>query len=189
MDKWNIGTIPQERWYAFSINIDPSWQDSTASNNPTGTSIAQWHTNTDPGEPAKSPHLSIMVQGSTFQVWRIDNLSDPNPITTHSPQSYTKRTWRVGPVIKGQWVDWVVYAKWSYNSDGVLKIWKNSNIVVDHRGPNTYNDKNPQFFKFGIYNWWWSKHTPSPSDVLTAYYDEIKIGDKNSSYENVAPGR
>jgi hypothetical protein len=147
--------------------------------------VAQWHTNTDPGEAAKSPHLSIHVKGDT---WVVINNSDPNRITTRFPnKSFRRKNWNGAQVRKGQWVDWVIYAKWSYKSDGVLQIWKDGALIVNHRGPNTYNDTKSQIFKFGIYKSWWQAEKPSRRNTLTVYFDEVRIGSGYANYNNVAP--
>jgi hypothetical protein len=127
--------------------------------------------------------LSILVTRDNY--WKITNLSDPNPITTAG--SFKKISWTVGKVEKGKWVDWVIHAKWSYSSDGILKIWKNNQLIVNYTGPNLFNDQQPEFIMFGIYKAWWKSNPPSQRNTLTAYFDEVKIGDANSSYDDVAP--
>ncbi|PRX38587.1 DUF4377 domain-containing protein, partial [Salegentibacter salegens] len=48
---------------------------------------------------------------------------------------------------------------------------------------NSYNDEKYPYFKFGVYKWKWG--TAATQRVI--YYDEVRIGDKNSSYEEVKP--
>jgi hypothetical protein len=178
--KWGESYVGDTRWYGLSVNIDPAWQDEVS--DPNGTRVGSWHSNNDPGEVAKSGHLGILVKGDR---WLIDNRSDPNLITTKD--SFTKRIWDVGKVEKGKWVDWVVHVKWSYKSDGFLKIWKDGQLITNYQGPTTYNDLKPQLFKFGIYKAWWNHELPPRRNTLILYYDEVRIGDENSSYEEVAP--
>jgi hypothetical protein len=181
--RFGTGYVGDTRWYGLSINIDPTWYDGTR--DPNGTIVAQWHRNSDPGESGKAPHLAIMVKGDNWHIW---SLSDPRPLTTHNPPSYKKIVWDVGKIPKGQWVDWVVYAKWSYQADGILKIWQNGNLIVSHVGPNVFNDKNPEYVKWGIYKAWWGAwERPATRNTLITYHDEIRIGDASSSYEEVAP--
>jgi Polysaccharide lyase len=177
--------VGSTRWYGMSIMVDPSWRDDT--NDPNGgPRVASWHRVPDPGEYAsKSGHLGIIVTKDLR--WTVTNVSDPNYLTTKTPTSFTKRVWNVGPVEKGKWVDWVIYAKWSYKSDGILKVWKNGALVINYLGPNVYNDRNSEFFKFGIYKSWWDYQLPPTKNTLIVYYDEVRIGDQNSSYNAVAP--
>jgi hypothetical protein len=181
--KNNTASIGSTRWYGMGVNIDPSWRDDT--NDPNGTIVFQWKSNPDAGEEAsRSPQLAIMVHKDE---WKISNLSDPNRITTNS--SFKRINWKGGVIEKGKWVDWVVYAKWSYKSDGVLKVWKNGTLMIDHRGPNTFNDEKPEYIRFGVYKAWWKHQLPPTRNTLTVYFDEVRIGDQNSSYQNVAPKR
>jgi hypothetical protein len=179
--KYKTAKIGDIRWYGVSIYVDPSWRDTTR--DPNGTIVFQWHRVPDPGEATKSPHLSIQI--TRDDVWKIVNLSDPNPITT--PGSSKMISWNVGNVEKGKWVDWVVHAKWSYKSDGILKVWKDGELLVNYAGPNLFNDQQPEFIMFGVYKARWNHELPSQRNTLTVYFDGIKVGDANSSYNDVAP--
>ncbi len=64
------------------------------------------------------------------------------------------REYDLGEYERGVWTDWVVHAKWSYGSDGFLKIWKDGKLVIDQNGPNAYNDASGPFFKMGLYKGW-----------------------------------
>jgi hypothetical protein len=160
--------------------VDPSWKDSTT--DPNGTVVVQWHGPPDPDEPAHSPQLSIRVTKDNR--WRIVTMYDANAKSTStSPQ---KLSYDLGSIKKGVWVDWVVHAKWHYNSTGLLEIWKDGTKVVDRDGPNTYNDQTQIMVAFGIYKGWYSREQPSPRDILTIYHDGVRIGDQNSTYADVA---
>jgi hypothetical protein len=179
-EKWNVGHVGDARWYGFSVYIDPSYADT--SDDPNGTIILQLHGNKDACDIAKGPHLAIIIT-NTMQ-WRIRNQSDPNPCTTNG--AVGRIDWHPGTATKGVWVDWVIYAKWSYGSDGELKIWKDGNLVVNRNGPNTYNDQDLEDIKWGIYKSWWGIKPAPASDLLTVYHDQIKVGDANSSFDEVA---
>jgi hypothetical protein len=181
LERGGINHIGKTLWYGFSIYVDPSWVDNSTDSN--GTIVAQWHSPNDSCDIARGPHLGIRIL-RTLE-WSVQNTSDPNACTTSA--SRTSVNFNLGPVTKGVWVDWVIYAKWSYGSDGELKIWKSGNLVINRNGPNTYNDQSEQLFKWGIYKSWWNREKPVNTFVL--YYDEIKIGDASSRYEDVAPTR
>jgi Ca2+-binding RTX toxin-like protein len=72
--------------------------------------------------------------------------------------------------------------QWSYKSDGLLQVWRDGQKVLDRAGPNTYNDLQGNYFKFGIYN----HSIESPTDK-TLYFDEVRLGNQNNTYEDVAP--
>jgi len=184
-EKSGLSHVGDERWYGYSVNVDPVFKDSSGS--PNGALVMQWHGNGDACDTTRSPHLGIMV--TVDMRWRIQNIHDPNPCTVqeHGGSTNVRNDWYAGNVEKGKWVDWVVYAKWSYRSDGVLKIWKDGKLVVERNGPNAYNDQPPEILKWGVYNSWWNAHAPASTDKLITYVDEIRIGDANSSYAEVAP--
>ena len=71
--------------------------------------------------------------------------------------------------------------KWSYEADGFLKIWKNGVLVTDRTGGTCFNDDRGPFLKIGIYG------ILDQDQTATIYYDELRIGDSNSSYSEVAP--
>jgi Polysaccharide lyase len=175
--------VGSERWYGVSMYVDPSWKDTTS--DPNGTIVMQWHGPSDSGEGGQSPHLSLKITKDNR--WRVTTVYDANAISTSS--SVTKINRDVGAVTKGVWVDWVIHAKWHYNSTGRLEVWKNGTKVVNYSGPNTYNDKTQLGLFFGIYKSWYSREQPSPRNTLIIYHDEVRIGDHMSSYEEVAPTR
>jgi hypothetical protein len=173
-----------ERWYGASMYVAPSWQDKTY--DPNGTIVMQWHGNGDPGEVAHSPQLSIAITPDNR--WRVTTCYDATAISTSSacPNKIVRN---IGVVTKGVWVDWVVHARWAYDSKGLLEVWKDGIKVVNYSGPNTYNDQTQNGLFFGIYKGWWKHEQPSTRDTLIIYHDNLKIGDQNSSYAEVAPKR
>jgi hypothetical protein len=183
-ENWQDTTahVGAERWYGFSVYVDPTYTDT--STDPNGTIVFQWHGSPESCDIVKSPRLLLAVTRDLR--WRVRNQSDPNPCTTDITAG--RIDFDVGPVTKGVWVDWVVYAKWSYTSTGILKVWKDGSLVVNRTAnPNTYNDQNPEIVKWGIYKSWWHVQAPPSPDRLVVYLDEIKIGDASSSYNEVAP--
>jgi len=86
------------------------------------------------------------------------------------------------PFSTGQWVDFVINVKWSYEAEGVFKIWKNGVLITDRNGPNCFNDDTGPYLMLGIYG------RIDQDQTMTIYCDELRIGDSNSSYSEVAPG-
>jgi polysaccharide lyase-like protein len=182
-EKWNLYSIGDAQWYGFSVYIDPAWKDSTS--DPNGAVLAQWHSTKDSCDQASYANLTIRYKETTNS-WIVKTDSDSNACSTST--SYTRQEWSVGSAAKGVWVDWVIYVKWSYQSDGILKVWKNGQLVLDKTGPNAFNNAGKGgFLKWGVYKSWWSVKTPAATDILIAYYDSLKVGDANSSYNDVAP--
>jgi hypothetical protein len=173
-----------EWWYGASIKPDASWTDRTS--DPNGVVVLELHQQNDSGESGKSPHLSIRILplgGGVYQ-WRVENVSDPTFVTTESTLTLTN--YDLSTVQLGQWTDWVIHAVWSYQSNGVLQVWKDGALVVNVTGPNQYNDAQQEMMKFGIYKSWWNVEAPPSRDVLIVYHDRIRVGDANSSYNEIA---
>lgn len=94
--------------------------------------------------------------------------------------------------MKGKWVDFVIQAKWTGNSDGFFKLWTrvdNSGYVqkVNYAGPTYWNDEaRGPYFKMGLYkgnpNW------DGPGAPRYLYTDEYRLGNATSSFQEVAPG-
>ena len=177
-----MAEMGQEYWYSFSIFIPANWQ-----NDDLRDELAQFHAPPDPGEVWRNPPLGFDTREGKWEIW---NRWDKRRIQTHpnNHQSGHRLLW-TGPLHKGQWNDWVVHVKWSYEDDGFLEIWLNDVKVVNDNGPNCYNDQHQRYFKWGIYKRAWSTNSP-PFEVHTRviYNDGMRIGDKDSSYREVAPG-
>lgn len=93
--------------------------------------------------------------------------------------------------IRGKWVDYVMQAKWTGNSDGFLKMWVkvgNGEYVqkVNYNGRTFWNDEDTgPYMKLGLYKGdpGWSGNAPQ-----RIYTDEYRLGDTSSSFSEVAPG-
>ena len=170
--------VQPEGWYGFS-NFFPSSYTS----DPTPEIVAQWHDLPDFGEETdRSNSNSIMVENGKL-IWQVrwdTRFLMPDNI----PEGLLNIV--IGDVPKNKWIDWVVHIKYSHTNTGILEVWMDGEKVIDRQNmPNSYNDKAYPFFKFGIYKWKWG--TATSQRVI--YYDEVRVGDENSSYDKVNPGR
>jgi hypothetical protein len=175
-----------EVWYGFSVYIPSDWvndsQDqeilqqvhNTPDNKP-GTSSPNWNV-------ARSPFLALVGENGTF---RWSSRANAARYGASGWVQYPREDYvYTGSMKKGGWTDWVVHAKWSYQSDGRLEIWRDGVKVVSRTGPNTYNERNPGFFKLGLYKWTW-RNTKVSKRIIQ--YDALKIAGKGGSYSMVAP--
>lgn len=84
------------------------------------------------------------------------------------------------PLKRGGWNDIVMRIKFSYTSPGINQVWLNGVKFVNNTTKiNAHNDAIPPNWHIGIYG--------SLDTKTTIYYDEIRIGDASSSYDEVAP--
>src|ERR1700754_2891267 len=170
-----------ERWYGFS-NYLPS--DFVA--DPLPEKIAQWHEVPDweLGESWRSPPISLGIENDRFY---LQILWAAAAVNTNATRDGEKKV-DLGPVDKDKWNDWVFHIKFSYQSDGIVEIWKNKQKIFDYSGPNSFNDKHLPYFKIGIYKWgWkgWASYSPEEKRVL--FYDEVRIGNRLANMQLVSP--
>ena len=77
--------------------------------------------------------------------------------------------------------DWVVHVEWAFDETGLLEVWRDSELIVTKRGPNTYRDLDPQIsLRIGIYKWpwsdpFWSGGPPSVVSKRVVFFDEVRI--------------
>jgi hypothetical protein len=163
-----------EYWIGFSSYLPVSWGFDKKEE-----LIFQLHGNS--GD--RSPPIGLYINGDEWY-WYLRWQPDPKGKYSVAGE---KQLWRE-KYEKGKWVDWVIHAKWSYNDDGFLEIFKDGVSIVTNYGPNCFNDKEgmrgPQT---GIYKWPWL-HGPSDVTERVVYLDDFKVIEGKASYEDVAPG-
>ncbi len=135
-----------ERWYGFSIFLPKDYVGD-----PTPEIVTQWHASPDRdrGEVWRSPPLALLTEDGR---WKITWRWDADPIMKQNRADGSKSE-SLGEYKTGVWTDWVFHVKWSWESDGLLEIWKNGKKAVHYQGPNAYNDARGVYFKTGIYEW------------------------------------
>jgi hypothetical protein len=173
-----LGAIPanSEYTYRFSIFIPTTYQRDASPE-----ILAQWHDFPDfnLGETWRSPPLCLLTANDN---WNLSNKSDPRPKTPSiNDPGITSQSRNLGPIAKGQWTDFVFHVKWSYQSNGVLEVWKNGQLIFRKYGPNTYNDRVGPYILIGPYKWEW-KSNPQKSIVTQriAYFDAVRVDQGNT---------
>ncbi len=153
----------QDRWYGFKVFLAEPWMIHEKNE-----VIAQWHSTRDKffGDTnGRGPPLAMRIIDGYFRI------SYGWDASIRSKQKHlAKYTLWYGPLVTGQWVDWLFHVKWSYGDDGVIQIWKDGVMIVDHAGPNTYNDIRGNYLKLGSY------HPPIARTVLL---DDVYIGGRD----------
>ena len=170
-------TARAEGWYGFSQYFPASYTSGS-----TGEVIGQWHDQADDGEHVdRSPSNTLLTSDGRIKWmarWDADKIMD-------SGYSDGLEYIDLGAIPKNEWIDWVVHIKYSHTNTGILEVWMNGEKVIDRQNmPNSYNDDAYPYFKFGIYKWNWG----SDSSQKVIYYDEVRIGNENSCYDEVKPG-
>lgn len=180
----------QERWYGERVLIPADWTIDTSRGHDI---VMQWHAIPGNGKPT-NPNLEISVGGTNWHVRQ----------TFGEPPDH-KRGWQADladPLRPGEWVAWVVHAKWSPRDDGLIQIWKDGRLVVERAGPNVYGNLGLEYtpyLKTGIYRPEWHTDTPekraSFDRVVAAatnkvvYVTDVRIGDARASLVAVGSGQ
>jgi hypothetical protein len=174
--------VHAERWYGYSVFIPVGYKyDSDVD------TINQWHEVPDwsRGESWRSPPMGFGLVNHHYEFitrW------DSRPVNTMADSWIPKGPeggrvdYNFGAATEGVWTDWVFHVQWSYKSDGFIQVWRDGDKVLDRTGPNTYNDLQGNYFKFGIYN----HSIESPVDKKL-FFDEVRIGDGTATYADIAP--
>lgn len=107
-----------------------------------------------------------------------------NPTGTKKIARFTP----VGDIIRGQWVDWVLYYRYATDNTGLLILYRNGVEVANIPGANfnkyeypagsgIYIDEPNGYPKFGCYKWPWSQMPPpfNPAQRVL-YIDDVMLG-------------
>ena len=152
----------KDRWYAFSTYLHSPWERHKSNE-----VLAQWHASPDPviaSEHGRGPSLALRVIDDYF---RISYGWDKKFRSTE--KHLGKYTLWYDRLETDVWIDWVFQVRWSYENTGMVRIWKNDELIVDYKGPNAYNDLRGVYLKLGIYH-------PRPERTIT--FDDVHIDDR-----------
>jgi len=177
----SFAELGHEYWYGFGVFLPTSYVPDSV-----WEIVAQWHVEPDDGVENDAKRQPPLALHTVDGVWAISSKSDSRR-QTPSRDGVKSKSYELGPYKTNVWTDWVVNVKWSYKSDGFLKVWQNGKLVVDDTGPNMYNDERGPYFKMGIYKGW----ATIPVDKVkerTLYHDEFRMAGAEGSYAAVAPG-
>ncbi|MGZ9818818.1 heparin lyase I family protein [Peribacillus simplex] len=146
------------KYIAFSVYFPLNYKVPTDWN-----LIAQWWQ----GSPASPPiAFEINSNSNEFQLRILtrDGTSQNFNLVSHYIEN----------IEKDEWIDFIIKLRVNDNNDtnGLLKVWKNKNLIVDYSGRLGYSDLNDNTnFRIGLYR------SPKINTTVEAYYDEVLIGD------------
>jgi hypothetical protein len=172
------------RWWAFSHFFPANYAAD-----PAEEIIAQWHDKSP--YCSASPMLAIEIIEDRFRAMirysTADYCSDKNSVVV--------KTFDLGPVIRDQWIDWVIHYNPQANGSGYVSIWQNGINLLTYTGPCRYIGSYFPYFKIGLYKWSWMPDWTGVQSILTErsfYFDEVKIADNNASladFKITEPGK
>ncbi|WP_196893818.1 heparin lyase I family protein [Aureivirga marina] len=102
--------------------------------------------------------------------------------------SNTGRTnFPLGNLDRGTWNNWVIHFKRSKGNDGVAKVWKNNQLLVNHSGQTTYTTNENGMWKIGIYN---GCLTDLDNDkTYDVFFDNVKLASGTNLFDLVNPAQ
>ena len=93
-----------------------------------------------------------------------------------------------GPLIQGEWVDWVVHIKWAKNDSGIFEVWQNEEKVFSKTDfQSTDGDGSDVKSKIGLYYSSWGRR-PRDYNEVKIYFDDYTIAKGEDMYDEVKPG-
>ena len=171
-----------ENWIGFSIFLADGYY-SPDEPGTWGVNHHQYHNFAD--SPPTCDWTEIGRKGISIRVddgyWTSWVHWDDQQCTPISGEGVESVYYTYDSSVTGQWVDFVINVKWSYENDGFLKIWKDGVLITDKTGGTCHNDVIGPYMKMGIYG------RINDEQVMTVYFDEFRLGDNNANYAEVAP--
>lgn len=102
-------------------------------------------------------------------------------------------TWiDLGLIDKDKWHSYVMHIKHSSGSDGLVEIWRDGQMILTKKGVNMYKvtgDIKKPNWKLGIYKSGWNGTETSATTKRVLYFDAIKMGNENATYDEMVPKR
>lgn len=103
-------------------------------------------------------------------------------------------TWiNLGYIQKDYWYEFVMHIQHASTSSGLIEIWRNDRKILTRSGKNMYpvgvgGTTNPNW-KLGIYKSGWNDEGTTLTNRRVILFDDIKMGNENSSYREMKPMR
>lgn len=154
-------------WYAWSIyfpaDIEPIY--------PTKMHLGQFH-------QVKNNVLFLLSWKPLGNSggYIVDNQSPGNGRTIQTETIVPTIGDESGLSLKGRWIDILIHAKWSHNTDGFFRVYADHELKYNWDG-QTIARGDRSHFKFGIYRSFISRYFDSDGSgppTQTIYYDEVR---------------
>ncbi len=162
------------RWYALSILVP---DDFPSEDN--RLVLAQWHGADKKylGEVSRSPVMAFRYSNGSFFI----TMSHSADWIVRDAKAVVLRTvFETAQFPRNTWNDFIIQARWSYKSDGLVNVWWNGRQVVRYSGPVGYDDDFGPYFKFGLYR-------DDSGKTYVVYFNHVKIGDRREDVDFHCP--
>jgi hypothetical protein len=156
-----------ERWVGVSIYVPKEVNEDA--------SIFQFHIKPDKGQRWTPPPFQMSMNNNQITIKK----------SGKGTADGKYQRWVLGPVTRGQWMDFVFRIKSSHRSTGLFEAWMNGVKKVNYQGATALNRSRGPFVKMGVYVGIGNRVKKDTA----LYYDEFRVGNENARYEDVAPSR
>lgn len=171
-------TENKEQWVGFSCYF-PS---NTMAVDSSPVIIMQYHDVPDRelGEDWRNPVIALSLRNHTLN---ISYRGDSPPLTVMGKYE-TSESLSLGAIVNDQWIHFVFHVKFDAFGKGLLEAWVNGEQKTSRKNIQLgFNDKNGSYFKFGMYYY----EGRSAYNRTSYCYDDVRIGDAEAGYSNIAP--
>jgi hypothetical protein len=152
----------EDVWIAFTLEVEPG-PPSTSE----WVNLGQLHGTADRGERNVSPPwVQRLLKDDRFRV-EVRHTQE-NPVR-NQPKPVV--IFEDPKLERGRPYRFVYHFRISPESDGMVRLWRDGELVADYRGPVGYPDKRGPYFKLGVYR------APAPGgERMAARYSDVTLG-------------
>ncbi|WP_220151409.1 polysaccharide lyase [Thalassospira profundimaris] len=151
-------------WYRWSLYIPTDFVDVS----PTKVALGQFH------QEGSHPAWMFEVDGAGYHL--------DDHVTGRKPRYHTLI--KAG-ALRGRWHDIVVFARWSKDSSGILRVWADNDLKFDYQGPTMTAEK--IYFKYGLYRSFVSRYqNANETDKVpaqTVYFTNVRRANSREGLE------
>ncbi len=153
------------RWYAFSMLLPKDFPIEA-----NRLVLVQWHGSDKKslGEVSRIPSMAFRYVDGKFA---ITLRHSAERIVRDADAVKSEEVFKTKKFPPGEWNDFVVQVKWSYQEDGFVNVWWNGKQIVQYHGPVGYNDDIGPYFRFGLYR-------DATDKTYVAYFNQVRLGER-----------
>lgn len=188
-DPYNSFANKTEHWFAFAVYLPEDFVPDTHQE-----MIWELHGRPDSedGELSRNAPVAIRIKNDQ---WLISYIKDSNYITYKAGDAKKvyeeSKAITVGKYETGKWTVFVINTLYDYTPSGYLKIWKDDELIINKTNGIGFNDNRGPFVRMGLYKAVWrtdqSWSAPTTVSSRTIYMDDFRVGDANTTYEEIVP--
>ncbi len=185
-DSWWPGA---NAWYSYAIYIP-----AVGYNNDTTKAhedITQWSEDGGDDCIVEVIHGRVMLEKigpdypTSTSLYKYDLFGAPNASPTVSSTT-AGNTFTVAP--RNEWHVFVFHFIHSWNSDGLIEIWRDGTKLYTLKGKNMHTTTYPKF-KIGIYKSDWTSSTAiSKTTRRILYFDNVRVGKSTATLSDMMGG-